>query len=166
MSTGAVATASRNDNKTVPAHCYQFVTCAGSSGDLDRAQSVHIPLLSGAQPMQSLAFTPTESQLVEHRRAMLRFARRKIRDEALAEDTVQDALLAALSARSSFQGQSALRTWLIGILNHKIQDAFRRETRYVKIEELSDRADADSASALAAADHPVADDDPVVEVSR
>ena len=116
--------------------------------------------------MQSLAFTPTESQLVEHRRAMLRFARRKIRDEALAEDTVQDALLAALSARSSFQGQSALRTWLIGILNHKIQDAFRRETRYVKIEELSDRADADSASALAAADHPVADDDPVVEVSR
>ncbi len=67
-----------------------------------------------------------------HRGAMLRFARRKIRDEDLAEDAVQDALVAALSSRESFQGRSALRTWLIGILNHKIQDVFRRESRYVR----------------------------------
>ncbi len=70
--------------------------------------------------------------LATHRGAMLRFARRKIRDEELAEDAVQDALLAALSSRESFQGKSALRTWLIGILNHKIQDVFRRESRYVR----------------------------------
>ena len=80
----------------------------------------------------ALALDPA-ADLAVHRGAMLRFARRKIRDEALAEDTVQDALLAALSARDSFQGQSALRTWLIGILNHKIQDAFRREGRYVPV---------------------------------
>jgi RNA polymerase sigma-70 factor, ECF subfamily len=67
-----------------------------------------------------------------HRGAMLRFARRRIRDEDLAEDAVQDALLAALSSRDSFQGRSAPRTWLIGILNHKIQDVFRRESRYVR----------------------------------
>ena len=76
---------------------------------------------------------PSPSELVAHRGAMLRFARRRIRDEDLAEDAVQDALLAALSNRSSFQGQSALRTWLIGILNHKIQDTFRREGRYVPV---------------------------------
>jgi len=70
--------------------------------------------------------------LSAHRSAMLRFARRKIRDEELAEDAVQDALVAALSSRESFQGRSALRTWLIGILNHKIQDVFRRESRYVR----------------------------------
>jgi RNA polymerase sigma-70 factor (ECF subfamily) len=70
--------------------------------------------------------------LSAHRSAMLRFARRKIRDEDLAEDAVQDALVAALSSRESFQGRSALRTWLIGILNHKIQDVFRRESRYVR----------------------------------
>jgi RNA polymerase sigma-70 factor (ECF subfamily) len=64
---------------------------------------------------------------------MLRFARRRIRDEDLAEDAVQDALVAALSNRASYQGQSALRTWLIGILNHKIQDTFRREGRYVQV---------------------------------
>ncbi|MCL4746461.1 MAG: sigma-70 family RNA polymerase sigma factor [Burkholderiaceae bacterium] len=70
--------------------------------------------------------------LAAHRLAMLRFARRKIRDDDLAEDAVQDALVAALASRSSFQGRSALRTWLIGILNHKIQDVFRRESRYVR----------------------------------
>ncbi len=68
----------------------------------------------------------------KHRAAMLRFARRRIRDEELAEDAVQDALVAAMSSRDSFQGKSALRTWLIGILNHKIQDVFRRESRYVR----------------------------------
>lgn len=83
--------------------------------------------------MATVALDPVQD-LAIHRGAMLRFARRRIRDEALAEDTVQDALLAALSARDQFQGQSAVRTWLIGILNHKIQDAFRRETRYVKLD--------------------------------
>jgi RNA polymerase sigma-70 factor, ECF subfamily len=91
-------------------------------------------------PISALA--PSDVELVEHRNAMLRFARRRIRDEALAEDAVQDALVAALASRASFRGKSALRTWLIGILNHKIQDAFRRETRYVKL----DIADAEDGS--------------------
>lgn len=71
--------------------------------------------------------------LAAHRGVLLRFARRRVRDEALAEDAVQDALLAAVGSAHRFQGQSTLRTWLIGILNHKIQDAFRRETRYVPL---------------------------------
>src|SRR5690606_2258482 len=86
---------------------------------------------------------PTPGELAEHRVAMLRFARRKVRDEDLAEDAVQDALAAALSSRDSFQGQSALRTWLIGILNHKIQDTFRREGRYVSISGGGDHDDND-----------------------
>jgi RNA polymerase sigma-70 factor (ECF subfamily) len=86
---------------------------------------------------------PTPIELADHRGAMLRFARRKVRDESLAEDAVQDALAAALANRESFQGQSALRTWLIGILNHKIQDTFRREGRYVS---LSGSADEDEGS--------------------
>jgi len=105
-----------------------------------------------------------------HRGAMLRFARRKIRDEALAEDTVQDALLAALTARDSFQGQSAVRTWLIGILNHKIQDAFRRETRYVKLDAPADEGQEASDERLerAASIQPTTadDDDPLQEVAR
>ena len=76
--------------------------------------------------------TVTALEFAAHRSAMLRFARRKIRDEDLAEDAVQDALTAALASRDSFPGKSALRPWLIGILNHKIQDVFRRESRYVR----------------------------------
>jgi RNA polymerase sigma-70 factor, ECF subfamily len=72
-----------------------------------------------------------------HRTAMLRFAKRKVRDEMLAEDAVQDALMAAVAGAASFQGQSAPRTWLMGILNHKIQDIFRKETRYVRIGDVS-----------------------------
>lgn len=73
------------------------------------------------------------AEFAEHRPAMLRFARRKIRDEDLAEDAVQEALAAAVASAASFQGQSAVKTWLIGILNHKIQDTFRREGRYVHL---------------------------------
>ncbi|MEN9315515.1 MAG: polymerase sigma factor YlaC [Pseudomonadota bacterium] len=105
-----------------------------------------------------------------HRGAMLRFARRRIRDESLAEDAVQDALVAALSSRQPFEGRSALRTWLIGILNHKIQDVFRRESRYVRhTEHDSDDHDAppqqtlhDAIAALEAADEL----DPANEVAR
>lgn len=79
--------------------------------------------------METVTLCPSE--FVQHRPAMLRFARRKIRDEALAEDAVQEALASAVASAGSFQGQSAVRTWLIGILNHKIQDTFRREGRYV-----------------------------------
>lgn len=91
--------------------------------------------------------SPTPVELAGHRSAMLRFARRKIRDEDLAEDAVQDALVAALSNAESFQGQSALRTWLIGILNHKIQDTFRREGRYVSISNEADE-DGDTSAGL------------------
>jgi len=117
----------------------------------------------------ALALDPT-ADLAVHRGAMLRFAKRRIRDEALAEDTVQDALLAALSARHSFQGQSAVRTWLIGILNHKIQDAFRRETRYVKLDATADDGQDASDERLerAASVQPSTadDDDPLQEVAR
>ncbi len=114
--------------------------------------------------------TVTALEFAAHRSAMLRFARRKIRDEDLAEDAVQDALAAALASRDSFQGKSAMRTWLIGILNHKIQDVFRRESRYVR-QNAHEGADgepggadplAEALAAVAAAEHT----DPAREVSR
>jgi RNA polymerase sigma-70 factor, ECF subfamily len=76
---------------------------------------------------------PSITELAKYRGDMLRFARRKIRDADLAEDAVQDALMSAMTGLKSFQGQSALKTWLLGILNHKIQDIFRRESRYQAI---------------------------------
>ena len=66
--------------------------------------------------------------LDQHRGYLMRVARLQLRDEALAEDVVQETLMAALSG-SGFSGKSSLRTWLTGILKHKIVDAIRRKQR-------------------------------------
>ena len=60
---------------------------------------------------------------------LLRYASLQLRDAAAAEDAVQDALVAALTGEAAFAGRSNLRTWLTGILKHKIVDAIRRQSR-------------------------------------
>jgi RNA polymerase sigma-70 factor (ECF subfamily) len=64
---------------------------------------------------------------------LLRFARLQLRDQALAEDTVSDTLVAALEHPERFSGQSALKTYLIGILKHKIIDTLRSGRREVRL---------------------------------
>jgi RNA polymerase sigma-70 factor (ECF subfamily) len=67
---------------------------------------------------------------VEGERAyLLRYATLQLRDAHAAEDAVQETLLAALAGEASFAGRSNLRTWLTGILKHKIIDAIRRMSR-------------------------------------
>ena len=67
---------------------------------------------------------------VEGERAyLLRYASLQLRDAGAAEDAVQETLLAALAGEASFGGRSNLRTWLTGILKHKIVDAIRRMSR-------------------------------------
>jgi len=67
---------------------------------------------------------------VEGARAyLLRYATLQLRDAHAAEDAVQETLLAALAGEASFAGRSNLRTWLTGILKHKIIDAIRRMSR-------------------------------------
>jgi RNA polymerase sigma-70 factor, ECF subfamily len=53
----------------------------------------------------------------------------QVRNETAAEDLVQETFLAALKARDRFRGQSSDRTWLVGILRHKIYDHLRRVCR-------------------------------------
>ena len=57
---------------------------------------------------------------------LYRFALRATRDRDVARDLTQDALLAAIAQASTFAGRSALRTWVVGILSHKIIDHYRR----------------------------------------
>jgi len=64
-----------------------------------------------------------------HRKYLLRYAQFHLRDASLAEDAVQDTLMAALAQRDGFQGRSQLRTWLTGILKHKIIDLTRSRVR-------------------------------------
>jgi len=69
------------------------------------------------------------SDLTQHTRYLTAYALRKVADRSLAEDLVQDTLLAALSSDGRFQGRSSVRTWLTGILKHKILDVFRARAR-------------------------------------
>lgn len=72
-----------------------------------------------------------EEQLVEHRVYLLRFARLQLRNNDWAEDAVSETLLAALSKPQSFANRSQLKTWLIGILKHKVIDVIRGNARFV-----------------------------------
>ncbi|MEP7154280.1 MAG: sigma-70 family RNA polymerase sigma factor [Betaproteobacteria bacterium] len=78
--------------------------------------------------MNATVISDCACDLEQYRPYLVRFARAKITDTHIVEDLVQDTLLAAMTARSPFLGRSALRTWLTGILNHKIVDVYRLAT--------------------------------------
>jgi RNA polymerase sigma-70 factor (ECF subfamily) len=71
----------------------------------------------------------TEKKLSAQRPILFRYALLQLRDNDLADDVVQETLLAALQSASSFEGKAELRTWLIGILKYKIADYWRRSAR-------------------------------------
>jgi RNA polymerase sigma-70 factor (ECF subfamily) len=85
----------------------------------------------------STSETATEGQdqceqfdwLTVHGDYLFNLAVGQLRDPVVAEDVVQETFLAALKARDRFSGRSSDRTWLVGILRHKIYDHLRRVCR-------------------------------------
>ena len=72
-----------------------------------------------------------EDQIVGLRDYLLKFARLQLRNDAWAEDAVSETVLAALAKPQSFGNRSQLKTWLVGILKHKVVDALRHHHREV-----------------------------------
>lgn len=79
----------------------------------------------------------SEQLLAEHRPVLFRYALLQMRDAELAEDAVQETLLSAWQSSASFAGKAGLRTWLIGILKHKIADHWRRRTNDVTFSDIN-----------------------------
>lgn len=71
------------------------------------------------------------------------YALLRLKDHYLAEDLVQETLLAAMSAQKSFSHQSSVRTWLTGILKHKLIDYFRKQGHEVAMGDLLDQENED-----------------------
>lgn len=71
----------------------------------------------------------------EHRAYLYNFAFKHVRDSHLADDLVQETLLAALQSANDYAARSTYRVWLIGILKHKILDAFRERGRHLCLED-------------------------------
>jgi RNA polymerase sigma-70 factor (ECF subfamily) len=74
---------------------------------------------------------------------LLRYARAQLRNDAWAEDAVSDTLLAALERPTAYAGGSQLKTWLVGILKHKLIDQLRRHTREATTLDNDDAQDVD-----------------------
>jgi RNA polymerase sigma-70 factor, ECF subfamily len=88
---------------------------------------------------QSVAVRPDPSAWVdEHGDYLFRYAMFRLHDTAAAEDIVQETFLAALQTFQNFAGRGALRTWLVGILKHKITDHFRRLRRETPLSQIED----------------------------
>jgi RNA polymerase sigma factor (sigma-70 family) len=90
-----------------------------------------------------------EEQLVEHRVYLIRFARLQLRNDDWAEDAVSETLLAALSKPQSFDNRSQLKTWLVGILKHKVIDLLRSNARLVALPDAHTEGEGDELDRLA-----------------
>lgn len=76
--------------------------------------------------------------IIDIRQDLLRFAQLQLRDAAMAEDAVQEALTAAITSEQQFSGRSALKTWVFGILRNKIVDLIRQRSRTTNLSALFD----------------------------
>ena len=83
-----------------------------------------------------------DTWLTEHGDALYRYAYFHVHNTNLAEDLVQETLLAALTARENFAGRSSERTWLIAILKNKLIDHIRKRVREQPLTEHADNDDA------------------------
>lgn len=73
--------------------------------------------------------------------ALYAYALQRVQDPTIAEDLVQESLLAGLNSLTRFRGESSEKTWLTGILKYKILDYFRRRYREQPIEDVESAAD-------------------------
>ena len=61
--------------------------------------------------------------------------RRLMPKQDLVEDLFQQVFLEAWQGLESFRGQSAVKTWLLGIARHKVQDHYRKRLREFQFDE-------------------------------
>lgn len=80
--------------------------------------------------MKDSVHTPDPGAWVDaHGDVLYRYALARVRRPEMAEDLVQETFLSALKASARFEGRSTERTWLTGILRHKILDYYRSRSR-------------------------------------
>lgn len=93
--------------------------------------------------------TSFEQQIVALQDYLLKFARLQLRNDAWAEDAVSETVLAALAKPQAFGSRSQLKTWLVGILKHKVVDALRHHHREISGLENTEDEKADPLEAIA-----------------
>jgi RNA polymerase sigma-70 factor (ECF subfamily) len=102
------------------------------------------------EPSESASQADPNRWIDNHGDCLFRYALIRVRSREIAEDLVQESLLAAIRQIDKFGGRSSERSWLCGILKNKVCDYFRklgRETNFTDLEffidEHSDRFDSE-----------------------
>ena len=72
---------------------------------------------------------PIDRWVDEYGDRLYRHALARVRRVELAEDLVQETFLAAMRSADQFRGEGSALAWLLGILRHKILDAYRAAYR-------------------------------------
>ena len=88
-------------------------------------------------PDSKSSLDPTD-WLGEHGDYLYRYALTRVHDAAAAEDLLQETLLAAMRSYQAHEGRSSERTWLVGIMKHKVVDYFRRLARTPELQMSND----------------------------
>jgi RNA polymerase sigma-70 factor (ECF subfamily) len=70
-----------------------------------------------------------ERLMRQHNRRLFRLARAMLRDDAEAEDALQEAYFAAHRAMGGFRGDAALATWLARLVRNECLGRLRRQAR-------------------------------------
>ena len=69
------------------------------------------------------------SLYASHSRRLFAYAIRLTGNPAIAEEVLQDSLLAAWRGARAFRGEARVTTWLLGIVRHQALNATRRKRR-------------------------------------
>lgn len=72
--------------------------------------------------------------------------RRLIPRTDLVEDLVQEVFLAAWENLDKFRGDSSLRSWMLGIARHKVEDHYRKRLRELQFDDRDESPEGDPAS--------------------
>lgn len=88
------------------------------------------------------------TEIAAMRPVLLKLAMMQLRNQSWAEDVVSETTIAAIESAQRFEGRAQPRTWVVGILKHKIIDQLRRQSREVSIESSHDDDSVSSLEAL------------------
>ena len=73
-----------------------------------------------------------------HQASLMRLARMWVKNDALAEEVVQETWLTMLESADKYEGRSTLKTWLCGVLVNVARNRIRKEGHSVPMSSLGD----------------------------
>ena len=90
-------------------------------------------VMAGATPLTPGDRAAFEQLMRQYNRRLYRLARATLRDDAEAEDALQDAYFAAYRSIEQFRGESTLSTWLSRLVLNECFGRLRRGARRQKV---------------------------------